>query len=202
TSSPANRWAVASGTSFSAAFVSAEAALIRSLTTKGVADAISGSAVNIDGLNSGYAGQLGSGQIDVYAALTTSTQASQGPDSRRRDRMDRYIVLFQPGNSKADREATASRHGASVRFNYDVVDAIAISVPSQAALAMMRNDNKVREVIPDRPVFLTGGAAGGAGSTSSQVTPAGVTRVGVPTTTSNGAGIGVAVLDTGIDFKQ
>src|SRR6266571_5068448 len=37
---------------------------------------------------------------------------------------------------------------------------------------------------------------------TSQVTPAGVTKVGVPTTTSNGAGIGVAVLDTGIDFKQ
>ena len=200
TAYPGNGYAVASGTSFSAAFVSAEAALIRSLTANGVADAIAGSSVNIDGLNSSYAGQLGYGRIDLYAALTSQFQTTvQGPASRQ---TDRYIVMFRPGNSKADRQATASQHGASVRFNYDVVDAIAISVPSQAALAMMRNDNKVLEVIPDRPVFLLGGAGGGGAVTTSQVTPAGVTKVGVPTTTSNGAGIGVAVVDTGIDFKQ
>src|SRR6266567_1535927 len=191
-------YAVASGTSFSAAFVSAEAALIRSLTTNGIQDVIAGSSVNIDGLNTSYAGQLGSGRIDLYAAVTSRFQSTQTPASRQ---SDRYIVIFRPGNSKANRAAAASRHGASLRFNYDVVDAIAVSVPSQAVLARMRQDSDVLEIIPDRPVFVLGGGAGGSVSTS-QVTPAGVTKVGVPTTTSNGAGIGVAVLDTGIDFKQ
>ncbi|PYR99854.1 MAG: hypothetical protein DMG12_19200 [Acidobacteria bacterium] len=190
--------AVASGTSFSTAFVSAEAALIRSLTTNGIQDVIAGSSVNIDALNTFYAGQLGSGRIDLYAAVTSRFQSTQTPASRQRDR---YIVIFRPGNSKANRAAAASRHGASLRFNYDVVDAIAVSVPSQAVLARMRQDSDVLEIIPDRPVFVLGGGAGGSVSTS-QVTPAGVTKVGVPTTTSNGAGIGVAVLDTGIDFKQ
>ena len=190
--------AVASGTSFSTAFVSAEAALIRSLTTNGIQDVIAGSSVNIDALNTSYAGQLGSGRIDLYAAVTSRFQSTQTPASRQRDR---YIVIFRPGNSKANRAAAASRHGASLRFNYDVVDAIAVSVPSQAVLARMRQDSDVLEIIPDRPVFVLGGGAGGSVSTS-QVTPAGVTKVGVPTTTSNGAGIGVAVLDTGIDFKQ
>src|SRR6266567_6791961 len=190
--------AVASGTSFSTAFVSAEAALIRSLTTNGIQDVIAGSSVNIDGLNTSYAGQLGSGRIDLYAAVTSRFQSTQTPASRQ---SDRYIVIFRPGNSKANRAAAASRHGASLRFNYDVVDAIAVSVPSQAVLARMRQDSDVLEIIPDRPVFVLGGGASGSVSTS-QVTPAGVTKVGVPTTTSNGAGIGVAVLDTGIDFKQ
>src|SRR6266705_1069853 len=191
-------YAVASGTSFSAAFVSAEAALIRSLTTNGIQDVIAGSSLNIDGLNTSYAGQLGSGRIDLYAAVTSRFQSTQTPASRQ---SDRYIVIFRPGNSKANRAAAASRHGASLRFNYDVVDAIAVSVPSQAVLARMRQDSDVLEIIPDRPVFVLGGGASGRVSTS-QVTPAGVTKVGVPTTTSNGAGIGVAVLDTGIDFKQ
>jgi subtilisin len=191
-------YAVASGTSFSTAFVSAEAALIRSLTTNGIADVIAGSSVNIDGLNPSYAGQLGSGRIDLYAAVTSRFQATQGPGSRQ---SDRYIVMFRRGHSKANRAASASRAGASLRFNYDIVDAIAVSVPSQAALALMRQDRDVVEVIPDRPVFLLGGGAGTGGGTV-QVTPAGVTKVGVPTTTSNGAGIGVAVLDTGIDFNQ
>jgi subtilisin len=191
-------YAVASGTSFSTAFVSAEAALIRSLTTNGIADVIAGSSVNIDGLNPSYAGQLGSGRIDLYAAVTSRFQATQGPGSRQ---SDRYIVMFRRGHSKANRAASASRAGASLRFNYDIVDAVAVSVPSQAALALMRQDRDVVEVIPDRPVFLLGGGAGTGGGTV-QVTPAGVTKVGVPTTTSNGAGIGVAVLDTGIDFNQ
>src|SRR5206468_3276734 len=90
---------------------------------------------------------------------------------------DRYIVMFHPGNSKAKRGAAAARAGASVRFNYDIVDAVAVSVPSQAALAMLRQDRDVLQIIPDQPVFLLGGV------TSTQVTPAGVTRVGAPTTT-------------------
>src|SRR5947199_8809727 len=83
--------AVASGTSFSTAFVSAEAALIRSLTTNGIQDVIAGSSVNIDALNTSYAGQLGSGRIDLYAAVTSRFQSTQTPASRQRDR---YIVIF------------------------------------------------------------------------------------------------------------
>ena len=52
-------YAVASGTSFSAAFVSAEAALVASLTPNGVKTAITRSAVNIDNLNLSFTGQLG-----------------------------------------------------------------------------------------------------------------------------------------------
>lgn len=61
------------GTSFSAPFVSAQAALLismePSLTWSEVLDAILSTAVNIDSLNGGLAGQLGAGFIDPVASL-------------------------------------------------------------------------------------------------------------------------------------
>jgi len=66
-------------------------------------------------------------------------------------------------------------------------------------------------VIPNRPVFayqvdeksVSGkGKPGGGGGGAAQVIPAGVVRVGVPTGTSNGSGVGVAVLDTGVDLAH
>ena len=41
-----------------------------------------------------------------------------------------------------------------------------------------------------------------SGSGSTQVVPAGVARVGAPTIVSNGLGVGVAVLDTGVDLAH
>jgi subtilisin family serine protease len=115
-------WAIASGTSFSCAFVSAEAALILAQSKNGVADTIAGSAVNIDGLNPAYAGQLGYGRIDLLAAVTfiSQTATTQTPSSRG---ITGYIVTFQPGTmGKSQREDHAKNAGANVKFNYDIVD--------------------------------------------------------------------------------
>jgi subtilisin family serine protease len=172
-------YATVSGTSFSTAFVSAEAALILALRSNGVADAIAGSAVNIDGLNPSYAGQLGYGRINLLAAVTflAQTATTQTPASRD---ASRYIVRFVPGTGKADREAHAKGAGANVKFNFDIVDAISVSVPSQAAANKLANNPNVIEVVPDLPVFALGGAGSG-GTSSSQVVPSGVTRLGLPT---------------------
>lgn len=62
------------GTSFSAAYVTGLAALLfshyPSLTNDQVRQIIRSTADNIDSLNSGYAGKLGSGRINAYRALT------------------------------------------------------------------------------------------------------------------------------------
>jgi subtilisin family serine protease len=63
-------YAIASGTSFSTAFVSAEAALIRALKANGVTAAIEGSAVKIDNLNPTFAGKLGYGRIDLLGGVS------------------------------------------------------------------------------------------------------------------------------------
>jgi subtilisin family serine protease len=64
-----NGYAVASGTSFSAPFVAAEAALIRSLTTQNTEAIIARSSVNINRQNPSYAGQLGNGRVDLSTAV-------------------------------------------------------------------------------------------------------------------------------------
>ena len=104
-----------------------------------------------------------------------------------------YIVTFRAGTSRADRAASVQRAGAALRFNYTIVDAVAVTIPNANAFAALQRDPSVLEIIPDREVEAF---------QSAQVTPAGVARVGTPTGTSNGAGIGVAIGDTGIDLAH
>ena len=66
---PGGYYGLASGTSFSAPMVAAEAALIRSLSPNGTRNRIVSSTVNIDALNPGYGGKLGSGRIDLVKAV-------------------------------------------------------------------------------------------------------------------------------------
>ena len=66
---PGGYYALASGTSFSAALVSGEAALLRSAGWNGTSRAIAKGAVNIDSKNPKYSGQLGSGRIDIMRSL-------------------------------------------------------------------------------------------------------------------------------------
>src|SRR5688572_17873714 len=112
-----------------------------------------------------------------------------------------YLVSFRPGTSQAQRADAVRGAGASMRFNYSIVDVAAISVANQNALAALTQNPAVTRVVPDRPVRAfqspiapqdvhanakPGG--GGGGGTTGQVTPEGVKRVGVPAANSNGAG--------------
>jgi len=77
-------------------------------------------------------------------------------------------------------------------------------------LRQLQQDPEVLRVVPDRVVTLVaqpekaGKGKPGGGGTAGQVTPAGVVRVGADQVWSavTGAGIGVAVLDTGIDLSH
>jgi subtilisin family serine protease len=66
---PGGRYAMASGTSFSTALVSGEAALLRSVRWTGTRTAVAKGAINIDSKNPNYAGQLGFGRIDIVRSL-------------------------------------------------------------------------------------------------------------------------------------
>ncbi len=125
-----------------------------------------------------------------------------------------YIVTFREGTNPAVRAIAVRNAGAALRFNYGGVNAAAVRVPNANALAALQNHPSVLAIIPDRPVFVhqsangkngrggKGGNKGGGGGGSQQVTPAGVVRVGIPTANSNGSGVGVAILDTGIDLAH
>jgi subtilisin family serine protease len=191
-------WAVVSGTSFSSAFVAAEAALIRVQRSTGIRDVIGGSAVNINSLNPSYAGQLGYGRINLLAAVTFFGSTAQTPASLD---LSGYIITFKPGTAKGKIKNYGTDAGAKVKHNFDIVDAVAITTDSSSddkVKNKVKNDPDVLEMIQDRAVFAQGGGAGTGGT--SQTTPSGVTRLGVSTSTSNGTGVGVAILDTGIDL--
>jgi len=66
---PGGYYSIVSGTSFSAPAVAGTAALVRSLTWTGVANAIAGGAVNINSQNPNYVNQLGYGRIDVLHSV-------------------------------------------------------------------------------------------------------------------------------------
>ena len=66
---PGGYYAELSGTSFSAPMVAAEAALLRSLKTSGWKNSIAAGVDNVDALNPGYIGQLGTGRINLLKAL-------------------------------------------------------------------------------------------------------------------------------------
>ncbi|HET9218091.1 MAG TPA: S8 family serine peptidase [Terriglobia bacterium] len=118
-----------------------------------------------------------------------------------------FIVSFNPGTSQQRKAAAAAQHGVSVRFNYRIVNAVAVTVPNENALRRLQQESDVLSITPDHPVFATqaanagkGKPGGGGGGSSPEVVPAGVIRVGQPADNSAGAGIGVAIVDTGIDL--
>jgi subtilisin family serine protease len=118
-----------------------------------------------------------------------------------------FIVQFRDGTPVGARRAAAADAGAAVRVVYNGIAAAAVRVPNDQALSALQRNPDVTSVIPNRPVFAhqsaKGKPGGGGGSQSAQVIPAGVKRVGVPVpSSSDGTGVGVAILDTGIDLTH
>ena len=125
-----------------------------------------------------------------------------------------FIVTFKPGTPKIARAQAAQAVNAVVRHNYDIIDAIAITVPNANAANALRSNQNVVSVRKDYYVYTIakpgtpgGGNGGGNGGNvitggTRQLVTAEVQRVGTHTATSNGAGVGVAILDTGLDMAH
>jgi len=123
-----------------------------------------------------------------------------------------YLVTFQPGTPQADRAASVRNVGAVLRFNYSIVDAVAVTIPNVNVFAALQRDPSVLRIIPDRPIFAIhhreghiggpGGGGGDGGTPTEDIVPLGVQRVGKSTSVSDGTGVGVAIADTGIDLAH
>ena len=111
----------------------------------------------------------------------------------------KYIVLLQPGASPV---AVAARHGLAPDHVYQTaVNGFSGAVPP-GKLRLLRNDPRVAAVVQDYTVQAIGRPGGGGGGTIGQVVPAGVSHIGAAPgmLTFNGLGVGVAVVDTGVDL--
>jgi subtilisin family serine protease len=113
----------------------------------------------------------------------------------------RYIVQLKSGVSAA---AAARAHGVAADHVFGrALNGYAGFIPP-GLLARVAADPQVEAIIPDRVVSIQakpGGGGGGAG----QVVPEGVKRIGAAPGqlgTYTGAGVGVAIVDTGIDLTH
>jgi len=110
---------------------------------------------------------------------------------------DNYIIQLQPGANPA---AVAARHGVAPKFMYDAaINGFAGFVPP-GILRQLQADPEVTMIVPDREVTAIGKPTGG-GTTTGQVLPLGVKRV-TGGNLYDGSGVGIAIIDTGIDLAS
>jgi len=118
------------------------------------------------------------------------------------------IVLFREGTDASRRDQIVRRAGAIPRRSFQSVAVTTVDLPSPALGFVLEQDPEVVAVIPDRPVQMHakpgGKPGGGGGGGSLQVVPAGVQRIGAAPGSLGwtGAGVGVAIVDTGLDLAH
>lgn len=113
---------------------------------------------------------------------------------------DRYIVQLKPGVAAAD---AARLHGAVPIHVFDwAINGYAGFIPP-GLLRRLATDPQVEAIIPDRVMSITAKPGGGGGATK-QTVPLGIQRIGAApgTLAFTGTGIGVAIVDTGIDLAH
>lgn len=142
--------------------------------------------------------------VGVICIGFTSNLLAQAPGDRI---PDRFIVELAPG---VDAGSVAGFHGVVPDHVYEhAINGFAGFVPP-GRITALRNDPLVVSVAPDRivkanPKGGNGGNKGGGNNpppTATQTVPSGVARIGAAPGSLNftGDGIGVAILDTGVDF--
>ena len=107
------------------------------------------------------------------------------------------------GSEGRDLASIVQGAGAAVRFKYRLVPAVAVVVPNQKVLSALAATNLI--LIPDRPMHALAPPPGkGPNKSVGQVVPAGVARIGAAPGTFGvtGSGVGVAIVDTGLDFAH
>lgn len=141
------------------------------------------------------------GLIVAVPGLTASAQGLRPGDAVP----GQYIVQLRGGASP---QAVSQRHGVRPSHLYHLALRGFAGVIPPGRLRQLQQDPDVVRVVPDRIVQAIAkpdkpnkGKPGGGGP-AAQVVPAGVARIGANQVwgTVTGQGIGVAVIDTGLDF--
>jgi len=156
--------------------------------------------------------------IMVASILLAQTAVAQGPPDMIAppDMKDRYIISFLPGITGAERAEAARRAGTAPLVDLRLVNALSVSIPDINILAALQANPVVVRIVPDHRVFAfqrvsARGNSGGPGfsgagyiatADSGERVPAGVKRVGEPTTGTEGTGVGIMIADTGIDWEH
>ncbi|NQT91370.1 MAG: S8 family serine peptidase [Lentisphaerae bacterium] len=144
----------------------------------------------------------------VLAAQQVDVRSVPGLSGAGRTVPDHYIVRVR---ENVDTDALVQAYGISPRFVYrKAVRGFAGRIPP-GTLRRLENDVRVRDIVADRVVGIAakpdrpgkpGGGGGGGGGNDNEAVPAGVSRIGAEPAAGlgvTGQGIGVAVVDSGLD---
>lgn len=138
--------------------------------------------------------------LAIVCVLTASTSVdAQAPAQRTAD----VIVLFRPGVAPVERERLVRQSGATAMRHFRNV-AASVARADARSRAFLERDPDVLSVVPDRVVEKLGKPTGDAAATAAQVVPSGVMRIGAQPggVASTGSGVGVAIVDSGIDLHH
>ena len=133
--------------------------------------------------------------LAIVVALVSPGAASAEPGP------DDVIILFRTGTTPGQRDGVIRFAAGLVKQHFRLAGATAARVGPLGRRFLARHP-AVAAVIPDREVETLGRLTDLVSGTSPQVVPAGVARIGARGTGFNGTGIGVAIVDTGIDFRH
>lgn len=112
------------------------------------------------------------------------------------------VIITGAGLSTRDVSSRARGAGAQIRFEYRLTNAVAATVSNHSILSDLSRAGLM--LIPDRRVTAIAkpDKGGGGSGPPPQVVPEGVKRIGADGLTNTGIGVGVAIVDTGLDFKH
>jgi subtilisin family serine protease len=133
------------------------------------------------------------GFVTVVGCFTLTAEQGQPPPSGR------FIVTIRPDAESAD---VAAQHGLTQNRTFDrVIRGWAGEIPL-TKLEELAQDPNVASIVPDAAVSVFSESFDTDEGPAESVVPAGIRRIGAApgASTYTGAGVGVAVLDTGVDL--
>jgi subtilisin len=121
-----------------------------------------------------------------------------------------FMVKLKPKPALADPAVTnrifdlLNRHSLEPQSTFEGTHEGFTAAISPDSLLALKADPEVDYVVPDRVVMTQAGFSGMASSGDGllEIVPAGVQRIGAFNLIVDGGGVGVAVVDTGLDFNQ
>jgi subtilisin len=113
------------------------------------------------------------------------------------------IVLFRPGVAPVERERLVRQSGGTVMRHFRNVPASTARADARSR-ALLEREPDVLSIVPDRVVEKLGKPTGAGAATAAQIVPSGVMRIGAEPEAVQwrGADVGVAIVDSGIDFAH
>lgn len=148
--------------------------------------------------------------VGLYSSQVFGRQEGREGEREGEKVPGQYIVVFKDGitesNSDLVSDEVASNYGLGLINKYShTLRGFSANIPA-SELDAVRNDPRVKFVSEDRIVYALDNKPNQQRLSQitqpAQVIPTGVSRIGVTASSSKGVGVGIAIIDTGIDLTH